>query len=118
MAGSRSLTLNDLLGMAFLPIQNSEAPKKLAVKAIQFFVPLEKSLALRLPELRFLDCRDMGLISLDLSSIPQLIELNCDNNQLSKLDLSAIPNLKDLACRKNKLTELDLLVVPQLSVLV
>lgn len=50
----------------------------------------------RLPSLRALCCRGIGLERLDLSQAPGLNWLNCDNNNLSELDLSPVPGLTKL----------------------
>jgi hypothetical protein len=62
----------------------------------------------RLPSLRALCCRGIGLEWLDLSQVLGLTWLNCDNNNLSELDLSPVPLLTTLHCSGNNLTELDL----------
>jgi hypothetical protein len=67
------------------------------------------------PLLKKLDCDYNELTDLDLSAVPLLTALNCDHNRLTELDLSAVPLLKELSCGANKLTELDLSAVPLLT---
>ena len=88
-------------------------------------------------ELRYLDCRNLGLTSLDIADLSMLRELNCSGNQLASLDvgstyyvfwldcsnnqLSALDvsgcNIYYLNCSKNKLTELELYSSNNLKVL-
>lgn len=59
-------------------------------------------------KLTYLDCRDCGLTSLDLSVCPQLTTVFCGLNELTKLDISKNTELRHLDCRYNKITSLDL----------
>lgn len=106
--------------MCLLPLDSFEWTTGLAIKSITFTFsrtpPLskERSLTLPLPELQFLKCGSMRLISLDLSAVSKLRRLNCSGNLLEQLDLSALPLLTHLSCGVNKLTSLDLHAVPEL----
>ncbi|MEQ1935121.1 MAG: hypothetical protein ABL962_14775, partial [Fimbriimonadaceae bacterium] len=108
--------------VALLPLVNFEWVEGLAIESIDFFVPKDlvpkvRRLSLRLPELRYLDCSGMGLISLDLSAVPYLTVLRCFSNQLTQLDLSGVSQLTELWCLFNHLSELDLSTVPRLTTL-
>jgi hypothetical protein len=68
----------------------------------------------KLPSLRRLVIRLLGLRSPDLRPVPGLTWLYCGENQLTALDLSPVPGLKVLHCERNELTALDLGPVPGL----
>jgi hypothetical protein len=71
----------------------------------------------RLPSLRALCCRGIGLERLDLSHLAGLTRLDCWENGIDELDLSPVPALTELSCGFNSLTELDLSALPGLTTL-
>ncbi|MGN0522201.1 MAG: hypothetical protein ACI4IQ_06145 [Eubacterium sp.] len=58
--------------------------------------------------LKILRCGDIGLESLDISSLELLTSLSCNGNELTTLDLSHNFNLTDVRCQGNRLTSLDI----------
>ena len=67
-----------------------------------------------LPKLRRLNCAEVGLEVLTMSTSPRLQYLNCSANDLSALELSSFPALKELKCFGNCFDCLDLTPVPEL----
>jgi len=57
--------------------------------------------------LKYLDCSDNQITSLDVSSNTALQMLYCMNNQITSLDVSSNTALKVLNCSYNQLTSLD-----------
>ena len=57
---------------------------------------------------RYLNCSDNQLTSLDVSQNTTLTDLVCNTNQLTSLNISQNTALTDLACVDNQLTSLDL----------
>lgn len=58
--------------------------------------------------LRYLDCGQNQLSSLNVTSLTNLNQLFCRINQLSSLNVSNMPNLKVLNCYQNLLTSLTI----------
>lgn len=105
-----------------LPLESFEWVDDLAIESIVFSVPedhepIERVMPLPLCKLRRLDCQEMGITKLDLSTVPLLAKLKCDHNNLTSLDLAAVPRLTELTCADNNLTSLDLANVPELRTL-
>ncbi len=67
--------------------------------------------------LRFLDCSDNILTSLDLRENPNLEEIQCQYNKLTSLNVMKILELKLLRCQNNLLTSLDVRTNPKLELL-
>ena len=59
------------------------------------------------PNLKYLNCFENELTSLDVSKNTALEELYCDYNKLTSLDVSKNTALKELICSRNQLTSLD-----------
>ena len=57
--------------------------------------------------LKYLNCNDNQLTSLDVSKNTALTYLDCSENQLTNLDVSANTALTKLRCFENQLTSLD-----------
>jgi len=57
--------------------------------------------------LKYLDCSDNNISSLDVSSMIELINFNCSKNNLSTLDISSNTDLMTLKCYNNNLNALD-----------
>lgn len=58
--------------------------------------------------LRYLDCGNNQLSSLNVTSLTNLDQLFCRINHLSSLDVSNMPNLKVLNCYQNLITSLNI----------
>ncbi|WP_264537611.1 T9SS type A sorting domain-containing protein [Flavobacterium sp. N1736] len=58
--------------------------------------------------LKFLDCSQNNITTLDLSALVKLESLFCDFNSLNNLNLENLSQLRDLSCVNNQLTSLDL----------
>ncbi len=56
----------------------------------------------------YMDCRNCGLTSLDISNCTTLTELFCNSNSLTSLDLSNNKSLVHLYCGYNNLSSLDI----------
>ncbi len=67
------------------------------------------------PNLAILQCKSLGLTSLDVSGNPALYYLECDGNKLTTLNISNNPNLGQLYCENNRLTSLDVSASPYLD---
>ena len=67
-----------------------------------------------LVNLKFLDCSENQLSTLELSGCSDLVQLYCSSNQLSTLDLSGCSDLVRLSCSNNQLSTLDLSGCPDL----
>ncbi len=67
--------------------------------------------------LRFLNCFDNNLTSLDVSNNTALTDLHCSDNQLTSLDVSKNTALTYLDCDENQLTSLDVSKNTALTVL-
>ncbi len=67
-----------------------------ALKGIEYFTSL-----------RWLNCSENRLISLDVSGCIWLNSLYCSNNKLISLDVSGCTRLSGMNCSENKLTSLD-----------
>ena len=105
--------------ISLLPLKDFEWLNGLVIKSLNFFIPyghdpVEKQMAIQLPELRRLCCKNMGLTGLDLSNVPLLKELYCHDNKLTELDLSRIPQIENISFDDNQITSVDLTSVPQL----
>ena len=59
------------------------------------------------PNLKYLDCYNNQLTSLDVSQNTALQKLYCNQNQLTELDVSQNPALQMLLCYENQLSSLD-----------
>ncbi len=59
------------------------------------------------PNLRYLDCNNNRIRSLDLSQNTELRRLSVDNNRITSLIANGCDNLEDLSCKGNLLTGLD-----------
>jgi Leucine-rich repeat (LRR) protein len=57
--------------------------------------------------LKYLECSNIQLNSLDVSGLSKLEYLNCGYNQLISLDVSDLSNLRHLECELNQLSSLD-----------
>jgi len=69
---------------------------------------LEHTITIIGEDIRFLNCNDKRLRSLDVSKNIALESLSCSNNQLKSLDVSKNIALEDLNCSNNQLSSLDL----------
>ena len=76
------------------------------LKGIEFFTAL-----------KYLDCNNNQLTSLDVSKNTALTEFSCSNNQLESLDLTQNTALTYLLCYSNRLTSLDVSKNSELSFL-
>lgn len=68
-----------------------------ALKGIEYFTSL-----------RWLNCSNNKLISLDVSGCTSLDYLNCSENKLTSLDISGCTMMDNLLCFSNQLTSLDI----------
>ena len=69
----------------------------------------------RCPSLKYLNCENNSLLTLNISNNPELEQLIVSGNSLNVLDLSSAALLKTLQCSNNELTTLDLSMNPKLE---
>ena len=65
--------------------------------------------------LRFLNCNNNLIESLDLRQNTQLIEIECNRNQITDILLGSKYHLMHLVCSNNRLTNLDITNCPSLN---
>jgi len=70
-----------------------------------------------LANLGLLDCTVNQLTSLNITGLSNLVEVRCDFNQLTSLALSPSETFKNLSCTNNLLTSLNTSVLPNLETL-
>lgn len=107
-----------IINFDILPLSNFKWVDGISIQIIGFknkFLGNSNDFFIKIPSLEVLDCSNIGLNQLDLSSVKNLKELDCGSNELIEIDLSLITKLSKLSCSSNQLTELDLSPVPQLT---
>lgn len=67
--------------------------------------------------MKFLDCYNNSLKTLDLSKNSALIYVDCNNNKLTSLNVSGHKELEVLYCNDNELTSLDASNCPKMNTL-
>ncbi len=67
------------------------------------------------PNLTYLQCSGVGLVTLDVSRNASLQNLQCEKNNLTTLTVGNLPGLEIVNCRYNQLTALNLRGCPKVS---
>jgi hypothetical protein len=68
--------------------------------------------------LKYLDCANNALTSLNISGLTNLLELVTNNNLISSLDVSLSPDLYHLDCEKNQISSLNISGLTNLETLI
>ena len=87
------LTVEEILEITWMEISDRQIK---SLEGIQIFTAL-----------KYLNCNQNQLTTLDVSGCTALNELLCSYNKLTSLDVSGCSSLKVLYCMHNQLTELD-----------